>query len=217
MLKAMLADFWPLLRLRLATPRLELRLPTEEELAALAEVAAGAVHRPGERPYLTPWAEGSPRQRAVHVLQQHWSRRGNWTVDAWTLELGLFYEARPVGMVALRGRHFPVLREVKTESWIGLSHHRRGLGTEARIALLHLAFEELGAVSALSEVFPDNAGSQGVSRKLGYRHDGISRDVREKQVVVSDRLRLDRDDWQRAQHPQVTVTGIGPCLPLFGL
>lgn len=212
-----LADFWPLLRLRLATPQLELRLPTEEELAALAEVAADGVHSPGERPYLTPWTEVSPRLRAVYVVQQHWSRRGNWTVDAWALELGLFHEARPVGMVTLRGRDFRVLREVKTESWVGLDHHRQGLGTEARSALLHLAFEELGAASAVTEVFQDNAGSQGVSRKLGYRHDGISRDVREGQVVVSDRLRLNRDDWQATAHPQVTVTGIGPCLPLFGL
>ncbi|WP_104434612.1 GNAT family N-acetyltransferase [Kineococcus xinjiangensis] len=212
----MLEDHWPLGRLRLGTPRLELRQPDDEELAALAEVAAAGVHHPGERPYLTPWTDLPPRQRALHVLQRHWSRRGSWSVDAWTLELGVFHEQRPLGMVALRARDFPVLREVRTESWLGLDHHRRGLGTEARTALLHLAFEELGAVSAVSEAFQDNAGSQGVSRKLGYRHDGTTRDVLDGRAVVSDRLRLDRADWQRTPHAPVTVTGLTACLPFFG-
>lgn len=211
-----LVDHWPHLGLRLTTERLELRLPTEDELADLGDVAAHGVHHPGEQPYLRPWTDVPPHQRALHIIQQHWSRRGEWTVDDWALELGVFSEWGPVGMVALRGREFPILREAKTESWLGVDHHRRGLGTEARTALLHLAFAGLRAVSAVSEVFQDNAGSQGVSRKLGYRRDGISRDVLHDHVVVSDRLRLDRDDWQRAPHATVTIYGLAPCLPFFG-
>lgn len=212
----MLERHWPLVGLRLATERLELRCPTDDELAALADVAAGGVHPTGEQPYLTPWTDLPPQQRALAVVQGHWSRRGAWTVDAWALELGVFREQRPIGMVALKGRNFPVLREVKTESWLGVDHHRRGLGTEARAALLHLAFDGLQAVSAISEVFQDNAGSQGVSRKLGYRPDGISRDVLHGRVVISDRLRLDRDDWQSTPRVTVTMSGVSPCLRFFG-
>ena len=40
------------------------------------------------------------------------------------------------------------------------------------------AFEHLGAETAVTEVFRDNHASQGVSRKVGYEHDGISRDAR---------------------------------------
>jgi RimJ/RimL family protein N-acetyltransferase len=211
------ADLWPLLDLRLTTSRLVLRCPTDDELAALADLAAAGVHNPGERPYLTPWTEGTPQQTAVHVVQQHRSRRGDWSPDSWALDLGLFSDDRPVGMVALRGREFPIRREVKTESWLGLAHHRQGLGTEARSALLHLAFAGLGAHSALTEVFQDNAGSQGVSRRLCYRQDGISRDVRDGQVLISDRLRLDRDDWFGTDRMRVDITGLAPCLPWFGL
>jgi len=211
-----LVDHWPLIGLRLTTRRVELRLPTDDELAALADVAAAGVHQPGEQPYLTPWTDVSPEQRARHVLQQHWSRRGEWSVDAWALELAVFHHRQPVGMVALKARTFSVLREVRTESWLGLDHHRRGLGTHARTAVLALAFDGLQALSALSEAFQDNAGSQGVSRKLGYHHDGISRDVLHEHVVVSDRLRLDRSDWQRTPHETVTVSGLTPCLPDFG-
>jgi len=211
----MLIDHWPFVGLRLNTDRLELRPPTDEELTEVALVAAGGVHQRDARPYLTPWTDLSPPERTLHVMKQHWSRRGDWSTDAWTLELAVFLEQHPIGMVALRGREFPVLREVKTESWLGLEHHGKGLGTEARSALLHLAFVGLEADAALSEAFQDNPASQGVSRKLGYEHDGISRDVLEGRAVTSDRLRLTRHVWEAGPRLKVTMSGLSPCLPFF--
>jgi hypothetical protein len=111
-----IADYWPVLQLQLATDRLLLRSPSDDELAALAGVAEAGVHAPGERPYLVPWTEGTPQERAVHVIQQHWRRRGEWSPDAWALELGVFFDGRPVGVVAMRAHDFRVRREVKTES-----------------------------------------------------------------------------------------------------
>ncbi|KQR22198.1 GCN5 family acetyltransferase [Agreia sp. Leaf335] len=213
----MIADLWPLLNLRLTTERVVLRSPNDDELATLAGIAAEGVHAPGERPYLVPWTEGTPGERAVYVVQQHWRRRGEWTPESWELELAVFLDGLPVGMVAVRARDFRVRREVKTESWLGIDYQRRGLGTEARAALLHLAFAELDAQSAVSEVFQDNAASQGVSRRLGYRRDGISRDVRDDDVVVSDRLRLDRTEWASSARLSVAASGVAPCLPLFGV
>ena len=208
----MLTDHWPLRRLRLTTERLVLRLPDEEELAALADVAASGVHKPGERPFLTPWTNLPPDERARSVLQGHWSSLASWTPQDWELQLGVFRDGTPLGIVALRAQDFAVLREVKTWSWLGLAHHGQGFGTEARVALLHLAFEELDAVAALTEVFQDNAGSQGVSRKLGYRPDGISRDVLHGQPVISDRLRLSREDWSGGS---VGVEGLEDCRSWF--
>ncbi|TFD04830.1 N-acetyltransferase [Cryobacterium sandaracinum] len=213
----MLIDHWPFVGLGLTTDRLELRVPTDAELTEVAVVSSGGVHEPDERPYLTPWTDLPPPERILHVMKQHWNRRGDWSSDAWALELAVFHEQRPIGMVALRGRDFPVLREVKTESWLGLEHHGKGLGTEARAALLHLAFDGLGAGAAISEVFQDNLASQGVSRKLGYQHDGISRDVLDGRAVTSDRLRLTREMWEEKKHLSVTMTGLSPCLPFFGI
>lgn len=51
----MLADHFPLIELRLTTPRLELRLPSPEELGALADLAAGGIHDPDVMPFLVPW------------------------------------------------------------------------------------------------------------------------------------------------------------------
>lgn len=119
----------------------------------------------------------------------------------------------PLGMVTLRATHFTVVREVTTSSWLGLPHHGRGFGTEARLGVL--AFGHLGAEAALTDVFQDNDASQRVSRKLGYEPDGISRDVRGGDVVVSDRLRLTRDRWMRLDRPPIRVDGVAGCRHMF--
>jgi RimJ/RimL family protein N-acetyltransferase len=116
----------------------------------------------------------------------------------------------------LRSNEFRVVREVTTSSWLGLPHHGHGLGTQARTAALALAFEHLGAEAALSEVFQDNSASQGVSRKLGYEPDGISRDARGDEVVVSDRLRLTRARWRSLPRAEVAVAGLDECRAWFG-
>ncbi len=212
----MLADLWPTYALRIRTPRLCLRLPDLDELAALAELAGRGVHRPDERPFLTPWTEGTPHERSQIVLRDHWSQFDSWRPTDWCLGLGVFFNSdEPVGMVNLRARDFRVLREVSTSSWLGLEHQGQGIGTEARTGLLVLAFDHLGASHATTEVFPDNHASQGVSRKLGYRPDGISRDARGTEALVSDRLRLTADDWAAGRNTPVTVEGISEARSMF--
>lgn len=213
----MLADLWPPYGLTVRTPRLELRLPGEADLADLARVAGRGVHRAHERPFLTPWTDGSPEDRARSVLQGHWGALAGWSVAAWQLGLGVFAHGEPIGMVTLRARDFLVVREVTTSSWLGIEHQAQGYGTEARIGLLTLAFDHLGARAARTEVFQDNHASQGVSRKLGYEPDGISCDARGAEAVVSDRLRLAREKWNPGKWPDVTVEGLAACRPMFGL
>lgn len=213
----MLANLWPLFGLTLQTARLSLRLPREAEVAELAGTAGAGVHHPDERPFLTPWTAGGPQDRSRFVLQEHWAQLGSWSAGAWRLGLGVFLDEQPLGVMTLRARDFPVVREVSTSSWLGLAHHGKGYGTEARRGLLSLAFDHLEAEAALTEVFKDNHSSQGVSRKLGYEPDGISRDARGDQVVVSDRLRLTRHRWQSQPQPETTVTGFDACRPMFGL
>lgn len=211
----MLSDLWPTYRLRITTPRLQLRLPTDVEIARLADVAGCGVHSPSERPFLTPWTEGSAQDRAQFVLREHWGQLAGWAVTNWRLGLGVFARDEPLGMVTLRARDFPVVREVTTSSWLGLQHQRQGLGTEARIGLLTFAFDHLRAEAAVTEVFQDNDASQGVSRKLGYQPDGISRDARGSEVLISDRLRLTRDRWDSGPHDEVAVEGVEECRSMF--
>lgn len=214
---SVLIDHWPLLGLRVRTDRLELRLPTEEELAELAEVAVEGVHEPGHQPFLRPWTDLPPAERAREVVQGHGRRRVAWKPQEWALEMVVFERGRPVGVQEMWAEDFGALREVASGSWLGLKYQGRGLGTEMRWAMLHLAFAGLGAVEARTASFVDNPAPLTVSRKLGYQPDGITRDVLHGRVVVSQRLRLTRQHWESAERPEVTISGLEPCRWLFGV
>ncbi|MFX4294408.1 GNAT family N-acetyltransferase [Streptomyces bohaiensis] len=212
----MLTDFWPLFGLRINTPRLELRLATDDELADLAQVAADGVHEADRMPFLTPWTDGTPEERARAVLQFQWRQRAGWQPDHWGLPFTVFHEGRPLGVQEISARDFAVRREVATGSWLGLRHQGRGFGTEMRAAALELAFVGLAAEECVSAAFEDSHASREVSRRLGYRDDGVARKTRRGRVVVEHRLRLTRERWSAHRRTAASVTGLEPCLPMFG-
>jgi RimJ/RimL family protein N-acetyltransferase len=210
-------QWWPLADLRLTTPRLELRLPTSSDLDDLADLAAAGVHDPELQPFVFPWTDAAPGDRARSTLQYHWSRRGNWQPTNWSLDLVVVHAGEIVGTQGMSAADFATLREVATGSWLGQAYQGRGIGTEMRAAVLHLAFAGLGAHYATSGAFTDNLASQRVSRKLGYVDDGIERRVRRGQPATILRLRLDRETWQARHGVLVEISGLEACLALFGL
>ncbi len=210
-------DWWPLYQLRLQTPRLELRLPTDRDLADLADLAAAGVHDPDEQPFAVPWTDAAPAERGRSTIQYHWSKRAEWKPDKWSLDLVVVHEGAVVGTQGMSASDFAILREVATGSWLGQAHHGQGIGTEMRAAVLHLAFAGLGALYATSGAFTDNMASQAVSRKLGYIDDGMERYVRRGQPATTQRLRLDLETWQVTRTVPVTIVGLEPCLPMFGM
>jgi RimJ/RimL family protein N-acetyltransferase len=152
-----LLDHWPLLGLRLTTPRLELRLPTDKELGDLADLVAAGMHRPGTTPFLVSWPYSPPAERARAFLQGQWRDRGSWSDQDWSLDLAVFCDDVLVGMQEVAATDFATLRQVSTFSWLGLPHHRRSIGTEMRAGVLHLVFAGLGAIEATSGAFEDTS------------------------------------------------------------
>jgi RimJ/RimL family protein N-acetyltransferase len=213
----MLADHFPLVRLRLTTPRLELRLPSPEELGALAELAADGVHDPDVMPFVVPWTDQPPAEVARNVIQYHWRQLGMWTPRDWSLNLAVFHQGVVVGQQSIGARDLAITREVRTGSWLGQRHQGQGIGTEMRAAVLHLAFAQLGAAEAVSAAMAHNAVSQGVSRKLGYQPDGLKRRVIRGSTAIEHRLRLTRAAWEQHRTVPVTVDNLAPCLPLLGI
>jgi RimJ/RimL family protein N-acetyltransferase len=213
----MLVDHFPLLGLRLRTPRLELRLPSPEELAALGELAAEGIHDPEVMPFLVPWTERPPAEVARSVIQHHWLQLGTWEPEKWSLQLAVFHAGAAVGLQEISARDLKITREVSTGSWLGRRHQGQGIGTEMRAAVLHLAFAGLDAEEATSAAFVDNPASHAVSRKLGYRPDGLERHVIRGAMAVDARLRLSRADWERHRTTPVTIEGLEPSLPMLGL
>jgi RimJ/RimL family protein N-acetyltransferase len=145
----------PFTRIRLRTPRLELRLATTAEARRLFEVARAGVHDPAVMPFEVPWTDNLDEADFVsHVT----------AVSESELRFVAFLDGQPVGVQALGLRP----EWVTTGSWLGRAHQGRGLGTEMRAAVLTYAFERLGATVARSGAVSGNEQSLGVSRKLGY-------------------------------------------------
>jgi RimJ/RimL family protein N-acetyltransferase len=210
-----LIDYWPLTGLSLTTPDVELRWPTNEELADLADVAAEGIHDPGFMPFLFPWSDTTPHERGRSVILHFWRTAGNWKPDDWTFPFVVFRDGRPMGIQVISGKQFAITRQVSTGSWLGLRFHKQGFGTQMRAAVLTLAFEGLGAETAASGAMFGNEASLGVSRKLGYREDGIDRAVVSGQMRQEQRLRIDAKDFQSPC--RVLVKGLEGCLKDFGL
>ncbi|MET7869120.1 GNAT family N-acetyltransferase [Streptomyces cyaneofuscatus] len=207
---------WPLHGLRIRTPRLELRLPDEPLLDELASVGSGGVHAPDRMPFVVPWTDGEPDEVGRATYQHVLGTIAGWTEKDWHLSLAVLHEGKVVGRQDVMGREFGVRREVMTGSWLGLPHQGQGIGTEMRAAALHLAFEGLGARYAVSDARTDNAGSLGVSRRLGYEPDGLQIEVIRGEAVTLRRLRLDRAGWEKHRSVDVTVEGLDACRADFG-
>jgi RimJ/RimL family protein N-acetyltransferase len=212
-----LTDVWPLFGLVLRTPRLELRLPSLEQLAALGELADEGIHDPVVMPFVTPWTDQPPGERGRSVLQWQWKLWAELTPSKWGLGFVVLAGGDVVGTQELSGADFAVTREVGTGSWLGSRHQGRGIGTEMRAAVLALAFDGLGAQTATSAAFVDNAASLGVSRRLGYSPDGQARYAVRNRLQVDQRLRLDRETWAARRTVPVDIEGLAPCLGLLGV
>jgi RimJ/RimL family protein N-acetyltransferase len=205
-----------LYRLRARTSRVELRLPTVPEIAALARVAQDGVHAADQMPFLVPWTDNIG-SATFHddFLAFHLGLRESWRADCWNLELGVWTAGELVGAQGVRANDFRQSRTVETGSWLGQRFQGRGLGTEMRAAVLELVFSGLGATTAESGSLDGNVASERVSAKLGYAPAGVSTAAPRGTPVREQRFRLDAKSWSRREHVPVEIVGLGPCLPLF--
>lgn len=209
-------DPWPLHRLVLRTPRLELRPDDDDGLRELAEVALNGVHARERMPFSVPWTDTDPAHLGRTVLQYHWGQRAQLAPESWAIHFLVRYEGRVIGTQGLSGKDLRIVGEVETGSWIGLRHHGRGFGTEMRTAVLAFAFDHLGAVRARSAAFVDNPPSRRISARLGYRPDGSAVVVRRGEAAEQLRFVLTAADFARPAWT-LQVDGLAACRPLLGL
>ncbi|MFF5485280.1 GNAT family N-acetyltransferase [Streptomyces virginiae] len=207
---------WPLTTLQLTTPDLVLRLPTDSELDALAQVAADGVVPDGAVYFPQPWASAPPAERASSVVQNHWWARGDWTRENWRLLLAVFHDGQVIGQQNLSARDFATTGEARTGFWLGRRFQGQGYGTQMRAAALALAFDGLGAARVTSTAFADNAASRAVSSKFGYRPNGIRRIAVDGRPYDAHEEAIEAADWQGcARVVPVGTAGLSDCIPLF--
>jgi len=211
-----LTDAWPLFGLRVRSEHLVLRLPSDDDVLALLDLAKSGIHEPDEMPFGVPWSvlPGPAFERGY--VQHHWRGRAEWTPAAWGLHLMVELDDTPIGALSLNATDFAIHRTVDTGSWLGREFQGRGLGKELRAAVLGFAFDGLGARVATSGAFLDNAASNAVSRSLGYADDGRASLAPQGIARKVQRYRMTVDDWRSRPRSPVTIEGLEACREMFG-
>ena len=192
-----LADLWPPAALRVTSGDLELRMPDEPTLIALAELATRGVHPEAEMPFYIPWTRGTPEQVALAVLRYQWSVQARMAPDDWSLELAVVSDGVVVGKQSIFAKRFPLLRTAESGSWLGQEFQGRGIGFRMRLLILHLLFDGLGAERATTGAFSDNPASNAVTRRIGYEPNGHDWLVREGRPAQNLHYVLTREAWER--------------------
>lgn len=210
---------YPLLDVRVSTPTLELHGATDDLLDHLADVVRAGQAHADPAPYDDPMSfyENDPDLRVATWLRAIWRGRGKVEADAWRLYFVVVVDGRPVGMQDLIGVSFSTFGTVTSFSWLSADQRGRGLGHEMRAAILHLAFDGLGAKEASSDAFVDNHGSNAISRDLGYEPNGSDWATRQGEPAPLNRWRLTRDAWERRRRDDIRLHNVAACRALLPL
>jgi RimJ/RimL family protein N-acetyltransferase len=220
MMQGMASTAWPLFELRVTTPQLTLRLPTDAELMRLADRAAGRVLPPEQAIFMTEWTQLPSPRFERNLMQFHWRLRADWTPARWWLALGIYPtgEEDAVGGIDATTEQFARTRAATSGWWLLQEWRGRGLGREALAALAHLLFDGLDAHEVRAIVHPDNAASLGAARAAGFIHDGTERSIGGDGVAYDAvRVLLRRDGWTQRRRADIAIAGLDGCRELFGV
>jgi RimJ/RimL family protein N-acetyltransferase len=211
---------WPLFDLRVTTPQLTLRPPTDAELMRLADRAVGRVLPPEQAAFMMDWTQVPSPRFERDFMQFHWRLRADWTPSRWWLALGIYPsgEEDPVGGIDATSEQFARSRAATSGWWLLRQWRGRGLGREALAALAHLLFGGLDARELRAIVHPDNAASLGAARAAGFTADGTERSIGGDGVAYDAiRVLLRRDAWEERRRDDIAIAGLDACRGLFGI
>ena len=212
-----LSDVFPVFGLRISAGPLELRAITDDDLAALAELAARGIHPRERMPFALPWTDVPAEEFGPQFVRHHWRTRADFRKDAWALNLGVWHEGTPVGVQGITTKNYLVTRTGETGSWLGQEFQGRGIGTSMRQVICAFVFDHLDAVEITSGAWLDNPASLAVSRKVGYRENGRERkERRDGEVAVNQGLVLRPEDLVRGEHA-LEVEGVEAFRTSIGL
>jgi RimJ/RimL family protein N-acetyltransferase len=197
----------PLLGLRITAGPVELRGVTDDLVGPLAELAIRGVHDPDYMPFFVPWSTAPAAEMPRNMAQFHWGQRAGFSVQKWAMDLAVFYDGELVGSQGFGTRDYLITRVGETGSWLGREFHGRGIGTAMRKVICAFIFDHLGADYITSSAYSDNPASLGVSRKCGYRENGVSILNRMGKPATLQLVILEPGNLVRYEH-SLTVEGV---------
>jgi RimJ/RimL family protein N-acetyltransferase len=197
----------PLLGLRITAGPVELRGITDDLLGPLADLAINGIHDPDLMPFSTPWSIAPAEEMPRNTAQHHWRQRANFSPAKWGMDLAVLFDGELVGSQGFSTEDFLITRIGETGSWLGRHFHGRGIGTAMRKVICAFIFDHLNAEHITSGAYADNPSSLAVSRKCGYRENGVSVLNRLDKPATLQRLILEPDNLVRYEH-QLVVEGL---------
>jgi ribosomal-protein-alanine N-acetyltransferase len=194
--------------LALTGPTLRVRIPRDEDAAALFEQASD--------PEVTRWFSWGPYSSEAEA-RSYLTRLPPQRARGDHLDLVVEHlEAGPIGITGL-GELAVRDRRAVIGSWLGRAWWGTGANREAKALMCHLAFVLLGLdrVGAYSNV--EHVRSQRALERIGFRHEGVLRGYhrhgdRALDVVIFGLLRA---EWEAGALPAVPVTVSGEPPPAF--
>ena len=212
-----LQEIWPLFGLHIRSGPVELAAIRDDDIPVLVELAESGIHDPDAMPFAFPWTDVPKDELGRNMAVHYWQCRGSFTRDRWSLELVVRREGRIVGVQGFGAQNYLVTRTGETGSWVALEHQGKGTGTLMRQTLCAFLFDRLDAEEVTSAAFVDNPASMTVSRKVGYRPNGETREKRrDGELAVCRRLVLRPENFVRSGYT-VDVEGLPAVRRLLGL
>ncbi len=158
-------------------------------------------------PFFVPWSIAPAEEMPRNMAQFHWGQRAGFSPAKWGMDLAVFFDGGLVGCQGFSTKDFLVTRIGETGSWLGREFHGRGIGTAMRKVICAFIFDHLDAELITSSAYTDNPASLAVSRKCGYRENGVSILNRMDKPATLQRLLLEPGDLVRYEH-ELTVEGV---------
>lgn len=206
--------FDDLFNIKIATTRLELRIPKNEEIQKLGKVLSEGIQKEGEPHFMDESHYKKSAEEHAKGLQEFVHKSINeWNKDNWHIPFAVFYEGKAIGLVTMFSHDFPIARGFGCSYWIGLAYQGKGLGTEAFQTVLSFGFDGLNAREAYAGAYSDNTASLKLMEKLGFIFNGEYWVARQGQAVKDKRMRLPREQWKKPEN--VTIEGFESCKDLF--
>jgi RimJ/RimL family protein N-acetyltransferase len=152
---------------RIETDRLVIRCYEEDDARLLKEAVDASLEH--LRPWM-PWTRYEPqtigeKRELIRSFCEQFASGENFVYGIFTHD-----ESRLLGGTGLHRRSGPHVLEIGY--WIRPDMLRQGIATEVSAVLTRVAFEQCDAVRVDIQIEPKNEPSQGVPRKLGFRHEG---------------------------------------------
>lgn len=205
-----------LFNISIKTSRLNLRVPKDKEFEQLGQVVSDGIQKPDEPHFQSEGLYNKTPEEGTKGLKEFVEGHiNNWSKEDWQLPFAIFYEDRPIGLITMYSKQFPITRGFGASYWIGLPYQGKGLGTEALNAILTLGFDGLSAREAYCGTWSDNIASLRMMEKLGFVFNGEYWMNRNGEAVKDRRMRLPKESWIKSEN--ISINGLDERFEIFGV